>query len=121
MHKGFILGIHNEMTYTNIEMTSFSSIQVLCIKITKLKFHKIQKIKPIPNQNRFKPISFSSIWFGYFILKTKTQPTNFSSVQFLLFYIKNKKTKLYFRFFFLLSNEFYNELSFSSVRLFYIF
>jgi hypothetical protein len=121
MHKGFILGIHNEMTYTNVEMISFSSIQVLSIKITKLKFHKIQKIKPKPNQNRFKPTDFSSIWFSYFILKTKTQPTNFSSVQFLLFYIKNKKLYYFLGFIFLLSNGFYNELSFSSVRLFYIF
>jgi hypothetical protein len=70
----------------------FDSVRFLFIKIIKLNIYKIQKIKSKLNKNRFQPTDFDlvrlfyiknqnpinrfrfgliSVWFDYFILKTK--------------------------------------------------
>jgi len=43
----------------------FGSVRFLSKKVTKIKFLKIEKIKPEPNRNRFKPAGFGSIRFFY--------------------------------------------------------
>jgi len=85
----------------------FYSVRFLPIKITKLKFCKIQKKKSKSIQTDW--FWFGSVWFSYFILKTETQPIGFGSIMFgsvWLFTIKNQKLYCFFGFFFLLSNEF---------------
>jgi len=41
-------------------------------KNNQTKIFKIQKIEPKLSRNRFQLTSFNSVWFDYFILKTKT-------------------------------------------------
>jgi len=60
----------------------FGSNWFLPIKTTKLKFYKVyKKLKPVPIEwfqfdlvflnSKLKPNRLVSVWFGYFILKTK--------------------------------------------------
>jgi hypothetical protein len=69
----------------------------LFIKIIKLKFCKIEKIKLKPNWNRFQPIGFGLIWLFYIKNQNPTHQFWFGLV--LLFNIKNKKLYCFLGFF----------------------
>jgi hypothetical protein len=96
--------MHYKHIYSILGVIISNFIWFLPTKTTKLKFYKIQKIKPKLIWNQFKPIGFGSVRLFYIKNQNSTNWFWFCSFQFgfgavQLFYIKNQKLYCFLGFF----------------------